>query len=157
MWNGVPLPWTGLNLCITVKSLTSPLLYSDMGQSEHGEEPLLILQLWRSVHLLRGEASAELGGRRRRAFRVRDRWRGAALPEHPPPLPPLLLHQLISPAHRGQAKHSQEVQFLCGEAKKIPQQLSAVFCHECLCVPPWRRAQKANVSEGVLPLWSHPI
>lgn len=113
-----------------------------MGQSEHGEEPLLILQLWCSVHLLRREARAKLGRRRRRsALRVRDRWRGAALPEHPPPLPSLLLHQLISPAHRGQAKHSQEVQFLCREAEK--KNLCTMFCHECVSVSPSRKAWKS--------------
>ena len=104
--------------CISINSLTFPLLYSDMGQSEHGEEPLLVLQLWRSVHLLRSEACAELR-RRGSAFRLRGRWRGAALPEHPSPLPSLLLHQLIPPAHRSQAKHSQELQFLFREAREI--------------------------------------
>ena len=86
-----------------------------MRQSEHGEEALLILQLGCSVHLLRGEARAELGRRGRSAFRVQGGRRGAALPEHPPPLPSLLLHQLISPAHRGQAERSQELQFLSRE------------------------------------------
>lgn len=68
MWVAVLAPYTGPNLCVTLNSLTSPLLYSDVGQSEHGEEALLILQLWCPVHLLRGEARAELGGRRRSAL-----------------------------------------------------------------------------------------
>ena len=42
--------------------LTSPLLLADVGQAEHGEESDLVLQLGRAVHLLRGEARAELAG-----------------------------------------------------------------------------------------------
>lgn len=93
-------------------------MYCDVGQFERVEEALLILQLWCSVHFLWGEARAELGRRRWGAFRVRERWRGAALPEPPPPFPSLLLHQLVSPAHRGQAERSQEVHFLCERRKR---------------------------------------
>lgn len=126
--------------------LTFSLLHSDMRQSEHGEESLFILQLWCSVHLFRGEACAELRRRRRSAFWLQGRWWGAALPEHPPPLPSLLMHQLIPPAHCGQAKHSQKVQFLCRgkEEKKIIllqfSVMSAWVCfhhrehRKCICV-----------------------
>ena len=93
---------------------TSPLLRRDVGQAEHGEEALLVLQLRRAVHLLRREARAE----RRRWWRRRGalgalRRRGRApLPQHPPPLPALLLHQVVTATHRGQAEHAQEVEFL---------------------------------------------
>lgn len=83
-----------------------------MGEPEGGEEALLVLQLGRLVHLLGREAGAE---RRRRwcALGLRHGGRRAALPEQPPPLPPLLLHQLVMAAPGRQAKQRDEVQFLC--------------------------------------------
>lgn len=98
-------------------SRTFSLLGCDMRQSEHGQETLLIFQFWCLVHLLRGEACVELW-QRRSALGLRNRGRRATLPEHPPPLPPLLLHQIISPAHGGQTNYSKEVQFLGKEARE---------------------------------------
>lgn len=80
--------------------VTSPLLAGHMGQAKHVEEVFLVLQLGEAVHLFRGESGAEGGNgchsRTRGLPLALYRRRGdAALSQHPPPLPPLLLHQEV--------------------------------------------------------------
>ena len=94
--------------------LTSPLLRGDVGQAEHLQEALLLLQGGAAVHLRgrvgggEGRGAALLpplsGGRRRRT----------SLLHHPPPLPPLPLQDLAAVALCGQAQGAQELHFLSG-------------------------------------------
>lgn len=97
--------------------VTSPLLVGHMGQAEHVEEVFLVLQVRGAVHLLWGENGAEGGSgchRRQRGLPLASYcWRGdAALSQHPPPLPPLLMKQLVTMGQRGQAIHTQETHLL---------------------------------------------
>lgn len=120
----VPISWprlSGRAVCISWKPLTSPLLHRDMGEPEGGEEALLVLKLGRLVHLLGREAGAERR-RGRRALGLRRGGRRAALPEQPPPLPPLLQHQLVMAAPGRQAKQRDEVQFLCPKEREQKEQ-----------------------------------
>lgn len=88
---------------------TFPLLHAQVIEAEHGEEAFLGLQLRAVVHLLRSKASAK---RRRQTLAGHSRRRRASFPEHPPPLPPLMLQQLFSSRHGGQTEHPQKVQLL---------------------------------------------
>lgn len=84
-----------------------------MGQAEHGEELLLVLQLGGAVHLLSRETGAERGHERSRPLALHG-WGGVApLAKHSPPLPPLLLQQLVAVGACGQTEHAQELQLLC--------------------------------------------
>lgn len=145
-----------LAVCIFCKPPTSPLLHRDMGEPEGGEEALLVLQLGRLVHLLGREAGAERRWRRC-ALGLRHGGRRAALPEHPPPFSPLLLHQLVMSAPSRQAKQRDKVQFLCppqktmkGNKKRRGERKTRglVSCRVHLCLAPSQAAGVVCASAG---------
>lgn len=112
----VYLLWT-LSLKETIESNahTSSLPGTDMREVEGAQEVLLFLQLGGAIHLFGGVRRRQRGGRQSGRLPLHPhggRWRGAALPHHPPPLPPLALQKLVAMSQGNQATRAQEVHFL---------------------------------------------
>lgn len=89
---------------------TFPLLGTDVRQVEEGQELPLLLEVRAVVHLIGAVAGgqSQSGGRCLPLALDRGR-RRASLPQHPPPLPALLRHQLLLLLLGGQAKKLQKL------------------------------------------------
>lgn len=89
---------------------TFPLLGTDVGQVEDGQELPFLLEVGTVVHLVGAVAGRQCQSwRRRLPLTLNRRGRGAPLSQHPSPLPPLLGHQFLLLLLGGQAKKLQKL------------------------------------------------
>lgn len=97
-------------VCRPEQGRTFPLLCTDVCQVEEGQELPLLLKVRAVVHLVGAIAGGQSqSGGRRLSLALNDRWRWASLPQHSPPFPALLRHQLLLLLLGGQAKKLQEL------------------------------------------------